>query len=280
MKQITIVGTGLIGGSLALALKKDGFKGRIVGCDRASVLKRAKRMRAIDSGFEDPKQAAAGSHVVVLAMPVGAILDFIRSYGAALQADTLLTDVGSTKVEVVKCAQKVFGQDAGRRFLAGHPMAGKERGGIESADAELFCGAAWFVTPFARQQISRGRAGEFLRWVRRCGARIAPLDAEAHDHLCARISHLPQMLSTALAAALLDEFGDGRRLATGGRALREMTRIAASPYSMWRDIAHTNTKNIAAALLRLEQKLAYLRENLRGPELREEFKRANRFRLT
>jgi prephenate dehydrogenase len=87
------------------------------------------------------------------------------------------------------------------------------------------------------------------------------------------------MVSTALAAALLDEFTDAQQLKTAGRALREMTRIAASPYSMWRDVAHTNTKSIAAALLRLEQKLAHLRENLRGPELREEFRRANSFRL-
>jgi prephenate dehydrogenase len=104
------------------------------------------------------------------------------------------------------------------------------------------------------------------------------MDAERHDRLCAWISHLPQMIATALASSLREEFGDYEVLMEiGGRALREMTRIAQSPYSMWRDIALTNSENIEEALLRFEQQLAHLRENLRGPELREMFEAANRF---
>jgi prephenate dehydrogenase len=105
------------------------------------------------------------------------------------------------------------------------------------------------------------------------------LDAARHDVLCAWVSHLPQMLSTALAALLEDEFGDAAEIAAiGGRALRETTRLGASPYSMWRDVAMTNTEPIADTLLALEQRLAHLRENLRTPELRDEFALANKFR--
>jgi prephenate dehydrogenase len=108
------------------------------------------------------------------------------------------------------------------------------------------------------------------------GARIAGMDAQQHDELCAWISHLPQMISTALAASLVEEFGvDAPLLEAGGRALREMTRISASPYSMWRDIALTNKKNIRDALLKLEQRLAHIRENLDTRELAKEFERAH-----
>ncbi|MGE0405346.1 MAG: prephenate dehydrogenase [Candidatus Korobacteraceae bacterium] len=282
IQQITIVGVGLIGGSLALGLKKRGFSGRIVGCDRALVLARTKRMGVIDLGIEDPLQATHGSDVVVLATPVGAILDLIERLGPMLPPETLLTDVGSTKSEIVARAQAVFGQESARRFLAGHPMAGKEQGGVEQADPELFQGAVWLFTPAAGQKFAgmdQGRGDEWREWVSRLGARILEIDAVRHDRLCAWVSHLPQMLATALAASLEDEFGDDAELQSiGGRALREMTRIAGSPYSMWRDIALTNTGNIEDALLRLEQRLAHLRENLRTRGLEEEFETAHKFR--
>ena len=276
IRQITIIGTGLIGGSLGLALKKRKFPGKIVGCDRAAVLERARNAGAIDAGHTDPGDGVVGSHVVVLATPVVAVIDLIERLGPSLSARTLLTDVGSTKVEVVKRAVKAMGKRAATHFLAGHPMAGKEQSGVEFADADLFQGAAWFFTPLPGQKIYDGLCGEFLEWVERIGARIASLDAAEHDRLCAWISHLPQMISTGLAAALVDEFGeDAPLLDAGGRALREMTRISASPYSMWRDIAITNKKNLAEALLRLEQRLAHIRENLDSRELAAEFERAH-----
>lgn len=277
--QITIIGTGLIGGSFALALKRRGLPIRIIGCDREPVLAHAKTAGAIDEGVADPIQAARGSQIVLLATPVGAILDLIERIGPMLSENTLLTDVGSTKSEVAVRAQTVFGRNAARRFLPGHPMAGKERSGIEEADADLFENAVWLVTPLPGQNVEAGLSGEFLGVVRGIGARVVSLDLARHDRLCAWISHLPQMLSTALAASVLDELGeDPELLAIGGRALREMTRIASSPYSMWRDVALTNTKNIEEALAKLEQRLAHIRENLRTPELKAEFERGNRFR--
>jgi prephenate dehydrogenase len=152
---------------------------------------------------------------------------------------------------------------------------------VEFADPDLFQGAAWFVTPVPGQNVYDGLSGEYLEWVEKIGARIASMDAGEHDQLCAWISHMPQMISTALAVALVDEYGeDAPLLEAGGRALREMTRIASSPYSMWRDIALTNKANIRAALLKLEQHLAHIRENLDTRELAMEFEQAHKLRKT
>jgi prephenate dehydrogenase len=278
-KQVTIIGTGLIGGSLGLALKKRQLAGRIIGCDRAPVLERAQDCGAIEAGTTDPADAVRGSDLVVLATPVLAILDLIERIGPALLAKALVTDVGSTKVQVVQRAAKSFGRNAGQRFLAGHPMAGKENAGVEFADADLFEGAAWLFTPLPGQNVHAGQCGEFIHCAEKMGAKIAVVDPADHDRFCAWISHLPQMISTALAAALVDEFGpDAPVLDIGGRALREMTRISGSPYSMWRDIAITNKKNIAHVLQKLEQRLAHIRENLDSRELAAEFERAHQLR--
>ena len=278
IRQITIIGTGLIGGSFALALKKRRFRGRIVGCDREPVLKRAQKLGVIDEGESNPLKAARGSQVILLATPVGAIIELIERLGPTLSPQTLLTDVGSTKAEILSRAKKIFGNNTRNRFLAGHPMAGREHAGVEFADPDLFQRAAWLVTPLPGQNVNEGLSGEFLTWVKRLGARTATIDAEEHDRFCAWISHLPQLISTALAALLVDEYGNKPMLEAGGRALREMTRISASPYSMWRDIALTNKKNIQQTLLKLEQRLAHLRENLDTRELAMEFDRAHRLR--
>jgi prephenate dehydrogenase len=279
IRQITIIGTGLIGGSFALALRKRRFAGRIVGCDRQSALKRAKALGVIDTGFVEPADAVRGSQLVVLATPVLAIMDLIGRLGPALPASTVLTDVGSTKAAVAERALKVFGKNAGKRFLAGHPMAGKEHSGVDYADADLFQNAVWFLTPLPGQDLREGKFAELAGWIDQIGARIAMLPPEEHDRLCAWISHLPQMISTALAAALVEEFGEeAPLLAAGGRALQEMTRISASPYSMWRDIAISNKKNLEDALLKVEQRLAHIRENLSTRALAEEFELAHRLK--
>jgi len=280
LQQLTIIGVGLIGGSFALAAKKGGFAGKIVGCDADLVLEKALSMRVIDSAEPRPEQAIKGSDVVLLATPVGVIIDLIERVGPLLPQETLLTDVGSTKAEIVRRAESVFGRQSRQRFLPGHPMAGKAHSGITHVDPDIFRGAVWiFTTPHSEALNSPGLAADFADLIRRIGARPITMDIARHDRLTGWISHLPQMISTALAAMLMDEFGNDPELqAIGGRALREMTRIAASPYSMWRDVAHTNTENLEDALLRLEQRLTHLRENLRGPALRDEFERGNAFR--
>lgn len=280
-KQITIIGTGLIGGSFGLAVKAAGFNGRIVGCDRRPVLDRARAMRAIDSGTEDPVEAIKGSDLIFLATPVGAIIDLVERIGPLAAPDALITDAGSTKKEIVDRSRSVFGDKAGQRFLGGHPMAGKEHGGIEHAEAGLFRNAVWILVPQNSQDLERGRQREFWELLELLGTRIVTMDPARHDRLCAWISHLPQMISTALAATLVEEFGEDPELHhIGGRALREMTRIASSPYSMWRDIAHTNAGNLQDSLNKLEQRLAHIRENLRHQALKDEFEVANRFERT
>ncbi|HJX00729.1 MAG TPA: prephenate dehydrogenase/arogenate dehydrogenase family protein [Terriglobales bacterium] len=281
IKQVTVVGTGLIGGSLALALRHRGV--RVIGSDKPRVLRKAQEIGAIDVGIENPARACVGSEIVVLAANVGGIIDSIENLGPMLRRDVLLTDVGSTKVEILKRARSVFGSSAGSRFLGGHPMSGKEHSGIENADSSLFSSATWIFTPEAE---IGDLAHEYISLIASLGTHVIHLSAAQHDHLVAWTSHLPQMLSTAFAAVLQDEAELEEKAhitrvqmqEVGGRALREMTRIAASPYSMWRDIALTNAANIEDAILKLEQRLTHIRENLRTPELRAEFERAARFK--
>ncbi|HXB20145.1 MAG TPA: prephenate dehydrogenase [Candidatus Solibacter sp.] len=280
-KQITIIGTGLIGGSFGMAITAAGMGSRVVGCDRPGVLERAFKMGAIDIGIEDPVEAVKGSDLILLSTPVGAIIDLIERIGPIASPEALITDSGSTKKEITERARTVFGDRVAERFLGGHPMAGKEHGGIEYAEATLFHNAAWLlVPPLENQGLQSGKTRAYWELLEKIGARVIRMETERHDRLCAWISHVPQMISTALGAALVEEFGDDPDLhAIGGRALREMTRIASSSYSMWRDIAHTNTGNIEHALSRLEQRLAHIRENLRSQALREEFELGNRFEL-
>jgi prephenate dehydrogenase len=224
------------------------------------------------------RQAVQGSDVILLATPVGAIIDLLEE-SPVFPPDALITDVGSTKTAIVDRARSVFGDAAKTRFLPGHPMAGKENSGVAEASADLFQDAVWLFTPMAGQTLEEGPIADFAGWVRRIGARVLTIDPERQDEICAWVSHVPQILSTALAASLYDEFeGDADAQAIGGRALREMTRIASSPYSMWRDIALTNTQNIEQALMRLEQRIAHIRENLRTRELEEEFGRGQKFK--
>jgi prephenate dehydrogenase len=194
----------------------------------------------------------------------------------------MVTDVGSTKGQIAEAAARLFNAPERAAFLPGHPMAGKERGGAELAEASLFRGTVWLFTDdpaWERSPTSAALVKGWREWVAAMGAKTLDLDPARHDELVAWVSHLPQFVSTALSAVLEEEVGDAAELKdVGGRGLREMTRLGASPYSMWRDIAYTNTEAIDHALQILEQRLAHLRENLKTPELRDEFETANKFR--
>lgn len=269
---------------MALRALGPAFDGIILGWDPdpaelATALERGAiqqtlphREAALDPGAAD---------VYVLAAPVLPILDWMGRLSSVAGADALVTDVGSTKAEIVRNAAGLYNGPGQPTFLPSHPMAGKESGGAARAEAELFRGAAWLFTPLTPGPTPLER--QWRSWIETTGAQTCNIGAEEHDRICAWVSHLPQMLSTALASLLQETFRSdpqGRALveSIGGRALRETTRLGASPYSMWRDIALTNTQPIAATLFALEQQLAHLRENLRTPELRAEFETANRFR--
>jgi len=281
--RVLIVGTGLIGGSIGLALKSAGFEGEVLGWDAsAEELATALRMGAVDHALPSREAVLkAGVDVVVLATPVLPILDWMERLAPGMGEGRLVTDVGSTKREIVEYARKLFNQPGRARFLPGHPMAGKESGGVALAEQGLFRNAAWLFTPVDGERTGIER--EWIGLVEGFGARVMEMDPVRHDEVCAWVSHLPQMVSTALAAVLEETFGDDPEgmaavQAIGGRALRETTRLGSSPYSMWRDVAMTNAGPIAEALAALEQRLQHVRENLRTPELRDEFRTANRFR--
>jgi prephenate dehydrogenase len=285
IERIAILGTGLIGASVGLALRSHAFTGNVTGWDPNPVeLAAAESIGAIHSAAQDPLEAARASQLILLSGPVFTIMEWLDRLAPILQPGQLVTDVGSVKGAICGRAKGSYNRIDTAGFLAGHPMAGKEVSGAVNADGNLFNGAAWLFTetPESRSMhpASRALADEWRAWPEKFGSRVLDLEPGRHDILCAWVSHLPQFLSTALTALLEDEFAaKDEVLPIGGRALREMTRLGASPFSMWRDVAHTNTEAVAASLLALEQRLAHLRENLKTPELREEFDRANRFRM-
>ena len=288
ISRIAILGTGLLGTSVGLALRAAGYKGSIVGWNRGAEQGQvALKMGAIDSIAADAMEAARASQLTLLAVPIYATLDFMEKLAPVLGPDHLITDVGSTKRVIAEAATRLYNTPERAAFLPGHPMAGKERGGASLGDANLFRGAVWLFTDerfpdgsaAGRSPQATELVKEWREWVEKTGAKTLDLDAARHDELVAWVSHLPQFTATALSALLEEELGDAPELKdVGGRALREMTRLGASPFSMWRDIAHTNTEAVERALLALEQRLAYLRENLRTPVLRDEFEQANKFR--
>jgi prephenate dehydrogenase len=284
IERIAILGTGLIGASVGLALRSHGFQGKVLGWDPDPKLSAiALSKEAIHIVAEDPFSAAAQSDVILLSGPVFSILEWLDHLAPLLKPEQLVTDVGSVKRVLCERAIGCFNNPDQPGFLPGHPMAGKEVGGARNADAELFNEAVWLFTESAGARmhpIARAHADAWRAWVAKFGCRIIDMDPARHDVLCAWISHLPQFVSTAMSALLEEQFAaNDDLLPIGGRALREMTRLGASPFSMWRDIAHTNSEAIANSLLALEQHLAHIRENLKTPELREEFEQANHFRL-
>jgi prephenate dehydrogenase len=285
IERIAILGTGLIGSSVGMALRQQGFTGVIFGWDRdPAQAAMALSMGAVTTVLEEPLTAALQSDLILLSGPVFSIIEWLEQLASILKPEQLVTDVGSVKQILCQHAEGRYNLPGMPGFLPGHPMAGKEVSGAANADGELFRGAVWLFTECSTAlrmtPEARTKADEWRAWVQKFGSRILDLDSERHDVLCAWVSHLPQYVSTALSALLEDKFPHDEELRLiGGRALREMTRLGASPYSMWRDIAHTNTEAVAASLFALEQRLAHLRENLKTPELRDEFELANQFRL-
>jgi prephenate dehydrogenase len=283
IERIAILGTGLLGTSVGLALRGSGYRGSIVGWNRgAEGARLALEAGAIDAIATDPLQAARESQVVVLAVPIYATLDLMEKLAGVLGPEHLVTDVGSTKGQITKAASRLFNTPERAAFLPGHPMAGKERGGAALGDAELFRERVWLFTEVPTWERSLASSQLVEGWrelVVAMGSKCIDMEPARHDEMVAWVSHLPQFLATALSALLQEKVGDAPELKdVGGRALREMTRLGASPYTMWRDIAATNTEAVQAAIFALEQRLQHLRENLKTPELRDEFEQANRFR--
>lgn len=251
---------GLIGGSLGFALKKHSLAARVLGVSSPGTIAKALRLGAIDEGVT-LDEACARADVLVLAQPISAILAMLPG----LHTPALVTDVGSTKSAIVAAAAGL------PEFLGGHPMAGKESRGVEHSDPDLFRGRPWILTPVDGSLSAAG--SEWLSVVDHIGARALLLSPEEHDRLVAMSSHLPQLLSTALAASL--EGTEAWR--TAGPGLQDMTRLALSSYDIWQDILATNEVEIRAALDRALAVLSDLRSQLGEDAAGEAFARAQRF---
>jgi prephenate dehydrogenase len=269
---VAILGTGLIGGSFGLALRKHFPDISIVGFDRAEVLRAAQVRGAVQETAVDLVGAVRGADLVYVALPIGATIEALPAIAGATKDGALITDTGSTKAAICRAAKNAF--VGGARFLGGHPMAGKETSGIARADAELFYGARYALIGSDDDPDSRVQG--FASLARSLGAEPVWCDAETHDWAVGIVSHLPQLLSVALARVVQDETDEtGLPLLLSGPGLQDMLRLAGSPYGLWRDVAHTNTENIARALDRLEQAVEHLRTRLTSKELEQEFLAAN-----
>jgi prephenate dehydrogenase len=270
--RIAILGTGLIGGSFGLALRREFPAARVVGFDRADVVEAAKARGAISETASDVAAAVRGAELVYIALPIGATIDALPKIAEAADAFALVTDTGSTKALICQQAQKYF--RGGARFLGGHPMAGKENSGIEYADADLFRDSRYAL--IASENDPDPRVGQFAALLKRIGAEPAWCDPETHDWAVGIVSHLPQLASVALAHVVADETDEtGLPVTLAGPGLADMLRLAGSPYDIWRDTCLTNRENIAHALDRLAQAIEYLRTRLASKDLEQEFKTAN-----
>jgi prephenate dehydrogenase len=259
MRSVAILGVGLIGGSFGLALRKAGFSGRIVGVSSERTIEEAVAIGAIDSGAT-LEQAASESELIYIAQPISAIETTLERLGSLASENSLITDAGSTKAQIVEKAEKAIRK---AQFLGGHPMAGKESRGVGAASADLFRGRPYIFTPTNVADLGTPLASVFSSWVERCGAHIIVVTPEEHDRAVAFTSHLPQLASTALAN-VLDNNSD---LRLAGPGLFDMSRLALSSYDIWRDIVDTNTENIDHALGVYIDKLTELRDNLQTQRL-------------
>ena len=270
--RVAILGTGLIGGSFGLALRKHFPDISIVGFDRAETLQVALARGAVQETARDLASAVRGADLVYVALPIGATIEALPAIAAAAKDGALVTDTGSTKATICRAAKTAFA--GGARFLGGHPMAGKETSGIARADAKLYSGARYALIGLESDPDPRTHGLAAL--VRELGAEPVWTDAETHDWAVGIVSHLPQLLAVALARVVQDETDEtGLPLSLSGPGLQDMLRLAGSPYSVWRDVAHTNTENITRALDRLGQAVEYLRTRLTSKELEQEFLVAN-----
>jgi prephenate dehydrogenase len=245
-KQMTVCGVGLIGGSLALIAKREGLVERVVGLGRTQTnLDVALQRGMVDDATRDPVAAARGADLVVLAVPVRTMPETLAAMKPNLPPEAVITDVGSVKGWVVSALAPLLGS---RMALVGvHPVAGKETTGAGAADESLFIGRRTIITPSARSTPEALDRVERL-W-QATGSRVERMTPGEHDEILARASHLPQVVASALAAALDGERVGGREAAGyGAGGLRDTTRIAASSAEMWRDIVLTNRDAIMEAL--------------------------------
>jgi prephenate dehydrogenase len=276
IRRVTIVGTGLIGGSFALALRKYTSDIHISGWDRPDVVQQAKARGALDEAFTgELAPALFRADLVYLALPISVTLDFLPEVARQVGDHAIVTDACSTKERILQAAADLFSGDSGAIFLGGHPMAGKELSGIANADSNLFRGNTYALIGNSVAP-EHPRISAFLALLHKIGARTFWLGAQQHDYAVGLASHLPQLAAVALASFLYDRLDEnGLPITLAGPGLRDSLRLAGSPYSVWRDIILTNREMLSAALDLFARRLDDLAEKLGSRDLEADFDAAN-----
>lgn len=276
ISRVTILGTGLIGGSFGLALHKYATNICISGWDRSEVVSDAHARGAIDAPFySDIAPALQDADLIYIALPIAATIDLLSEIARHAPAHALVTDACSTKARITQAADEFFTTGKGPLFLGGHPMAGKELCGIAHAEADLFHGNTYALIGASQAQ-EDPRISAFVKILEKIGARPLWLGASQHDYAVGLASHLPQLAAVALGGFLYDRLDEnGLPITLAGPGLRDSLRLAGSSYATWRDIVLTNQEVLSAALDLLARRIDDLRERLASRELETDFDAAN-----
>ncbi len=283
MKKIVIFGVGLIGGSVALALKKAQASSsslHIIGLGRnPSSLAKALQLGVIDACLDseqaDLQSTLADADVILIAAPVAQTAGILARIKPHLNRQTIVTDAGSTKSDVLHCAEKILAEQFDQ-FVGGHPIAGAEKSGVDAAKADLFVGKNVVLTPTASTQAQAlARATEFWQ---SCGAKVSNMPAQAHDSIFASVSHLPHLLAFALVDEIAARPNAAELFGFAASGFRDFTRIAGSHPEMWRDISLANKDALLQELAAYQNELLTLKkllENEDGDGLQALFSRAS-----
>lgn len=252
-EHMALIGCGLMGGSFAMAVKKAGLVKRIVGYSKSpSTTNRARQMGAIDEEASSALIAVSGADLVILAIPVASTEPTLRTIKHLIQPDTLIMDVGSTKVDVVNAARSAL-KDRFGCFVPAHPITGKEVSGVEHADVNLYTDAQVVLTPTELTKVAQLRNAEAI-W-KAIGTHVTSMSPEAHDAALAASSHAPHLIAMAYMNAIVNQEDGHRILSLAGPGFRDFTRIAAGEPQMWRDIFSANKDEILKQVHHLQHML-------------------------
>ena len=276
IQRVAVLGTGLIGGSFALALRKFTPDIQVYGWDRAEVVNEAHARSAVHEKYHGELAPAIGNaDLIYIALPISATIDLFPEIAKHAAPRALITDACSTKLRIIQAAAELFHPEGGPLFLGGHPMAGRELSGIAQADADLFHNATYALIG-GSEQIQDPRVAAFLKILEKLGARALWLGAQQHDYAVGMASHLPQLAAVALGSFLYDHLDEnGLPITLAGPGLRDSLRLAGSSYATWRDIVLTNREVLSAALDLYARRLDELRERLGSRDLETDFDAAN-----
>ena len=279
-EKIAVVGIGLIGASLAAALKKSEPDLKITAVDRsAENIQKAEKMGIIDHGFTEIRDNLKEEDLIFIAVPVAAIPAVIRGIKEGSEKQQLLVDAGSTKKEVMLQAEEIL-KDSNKVFIGGHPMAGSHKSGIDWHDPDLFKDAPFILTPWIKKEkddlsekklktnstLDTASFNQLKDLIKKIGARIHIISAEEHDRCTAYLSHLPHLLSSALVNLSEEKEFENEFLELSGSGYRDMTRIAGSSADLWQDIILSNKINLAELLEKYIAELKELESNLKNNE--------------